>query len=151
MSRFTFFDTPLVQLKIVERQRLEDARGFLSRLFCSDDLAIAGWHKRAMRAPKTSMDEVLSLVPAEDDLLQRLDAEFDLERLHLAMRQVQSRVQAATWKSFQTTELEGQKAAAVGAELGLSVATVNVYRSRVRALIKVELKWLDDKPDSQDF
>ena len=45
MSRFTFFDTPLVQLKIVEGQRLEDARGFLSRLFCSADLTIAGWHK----------------------------------------------------------------------------------------------------------
>lgn len=97
------------------------------------------------------MGEVLSLVPAEDELFERLDAEFDLERLHLAMRQVQSRVQAATWKSFQSTELEGQKAAAVGAELGLSVATVNVYRSRVRALIKEELKWLDDKPVSQDF
>ena len=45
MSRFTFFDTPLAHLKIIERQRLEDARGFLSRLFCSDDFAIAGWHK----------------------------------------------------------------------------------------------------------
>lgn len=45
MSQFTLFDTPLAQLKIVERQRLGDARGFLSRLFCGDDLAIAGWHK----------------------------------------------------------------------------------------------------------
>ena len=45
MSRFTLFDTPLAHLKIVERQRLGDARGFLSRLFCADDLAMAGWHK----------------------------------------------------------------------------------------------------------
>ena len=45
MSRFTFLGTPLANLKIVERQRVGDARGFLSRLFCSDDLAIVGWHK----------------------------------------------------------------------------------------------------------
>lgn len=45
MSRFTLFDTPLAHLKIVERQRLGDARGFLSRLFCADDLANVGWHK----------------------------------------------------------------------------------------------------------
>ena len=124
---------------------------FRAYLYTVTRRAIARWHKRAARVPKTSMEDVLSLVPAEDDLFERLDAEFDLERLHLAMRQVQSRVQAATWKSFQSTELEGQKAATVGAELGLSVATVNVYRSRVRALIKEELRWLDDKPVSQEF
>ena len=45
MSRFTLFDTPLAHLKIVERQRLGDARGFLTRLFCADALAVAGWHK----------------------------------------------------------------------------------------------------------
>ena len=45
MSRFTLFDTPLAHLKIVERKRLGDARGFLSRLFCADDLAVVGWHK----------------------------------------------------------------------------------------------------------
>jgi len=124
---------------------------FRAYLYTVTRRTISAWQKRVMRAPKTSMDEVLSLVPAEDDLFRRLDAEFDLERLHLAMRQEQSRVQSATWKAFQTTELEGQKAAVVGAELGLSVATVNVYRSRVRALIKEELKCLDDKPVSQDF
>ena len=124
---------------------------FRAYLYTVTRRTIAGWHKRALRAPKTSMEETLQLVPAGDDLLVRLDSEFDLERLHLAMRQVQSRVQLATWRSFQATELEGQKAAAVGAELGLSVATVNVYRSRVRAMIKEELEWLDDKPVSPNF
>ena len=45
MSRFTILDTPIADLKIVERQQLGDNRGFLSRLFCVEELAAAGWHK----------------------------------------------------------------------------------------------------------
>jgi dTDP-4-dehydrorhamnose 3,5-epimerase len=36
---------PLAGLKLIERRRLGDERGFLSRLFCSDELALAGWQK----------------------------------------------------------------------------------------------------------
>ena len=45
MSRFTITDLPLQGLKLVERQRASDSRGYFSRLFCADDLAVAGWHK----------------------------------------------------------------------------------------------------------
>lgn len=45
MRRFTVTDLPLAGLKRVERQRLGDARGFLSRLFCSEELLVAGWKK----------------------------------------------------------------------------------------------------------
>jgi dTDP-4-dehydrorhamnose 3,5-epimerase len=45
MSRFQVFDTPIQGLKIVERGRLSDERGFLSRMFCSDELQAAGWRK----------------------------------------------------------------------------------------------------------
>lgn len=45
MSRFTVTDLPLGGLKLIERQRLGDSRGFFSRLFCADELATAGWHK----------------------------------------------------------------------------------------------------------
>ena len=44
MNRFNFADLPLKGLKIIERQHLLDSRGFLSRLFCSIELAAAGWH-----------------------------------------------------------------------------------------------------------
>lgn len=36
---------PLAGLNLIERQRLNDARGFLSRLFCAEQLAAAGLHK----------------------------------------------------------------------------------------------------------
>lgn len=45
MSRFTITDLPLAGLKLVERQRLGDSRGFLSRLYCAEELVAAGWQK----------------------------------------------------------------------------------------------------------
>ena len=45
MSRFTITDLPLAGLKCVQRQRLGDNRGFLTRLFCAEELATAGWTK----------------------------------------------------------------------------------------------------------
>ncbi|HJV61635.1 MAG TPA: dTDP-4-dehydrorhamnose 3,5-epimerase family protein [Albitalea sp.] len=42
-ARFSVADTPLPGLKLVVRQRVGDARGFLSRLFCADELRAAGW------------------------------------------------------------------------------------------------------------
>ena len=43
MSRFTISDLPLMGLKRVERHRIGDARGFLSRLYCVEELSAAGW------------------------------------------------------------------------------------------------------------
>jgi len=45
VNRFTLTDLPLPGLKLIERQRLGDSRGFLARLFCAEELAAAGWHK----------------------------------------------------------------------------------------------------------
>lgn len=45
MSRFSVTGLPLAGLKLVERQSLGDSRGFLSRLFCAEELDSAGWQK----------------------------------------------------------------------------------------------------------
>ncbi len=45
MSRLKFAELPLFGLKLVVRQRLGDHRGFLTRLFCREELAMAGWSK----------------------------------------------------------------------------------------------------------
>lgn len=41
--RFSIHDTPLDGLKLVERKRIGDERGFLSRFYCADELAEAGF------------------------------------------------------------------------------------------------------------
>jgi dTDP-4-dehydrorhamnose 3,5-epimerase len=43
LNRLSIIDLPLAGLKLVERQRLGDVRGFLSRIFCLNELAAAGW------------------------------------------------------------------------------------------------------------
>lgn len=45
MNRFDIAPTPLAGLHIITRQTIGDCRGFLSRLFCSDELAAAGWSR----------------------------------------------------------------------------------------------------------
>lgn len=45
MSRLTVTGTAIAGLCVVQRQRLKDDRGFLSRLFCAQELASAGWIK----------------------------------------------------------------------------------------------------------
>jgi dTDP-4-dehydrorhamnose 3,5-epimerase len=45
VNRFTLTHLPLPGLKLIERQHLGDSRGFLTRLFCAEELAAAGWTK----------------------------------------------------------------------------------------------------------
>jgi dTDP-4-dehydrorhamnose 3,5-epimerase len=45
MSRFTVVDMPLSGLKRITREPKGDSRGTLTRLFCAEDLAPAGWQK----------------------------------------------------------------------------------------------------------
>ena len=39
MNRFTFTATPLQGLMLIQRHPIGDQRGYLERLFCSDELA----------------------------------------------------------------------------------------------------------------
>ena len=42
-SRFSFTPTALKGLMVVERQRLADHRGYLSRVFCAEELSAVGF------------------------------------------------------------------------------------------------------------
>lgn len=53
MSRFIVLDTPIHGLKVVERQLMGDSRGFLSRLFCAEEFAAAGWCKPIIQVNQT--------------------------------------------------------------------------------------------------
>jgi len=45
MSQFSVIDTPIAGLHVVERKMIGDSRGFLSRIFCAEQLNQFGWHK----------------------------------------------------------------------------------------------------------
>lgn len=42
-SCFNILDTPFAGLRLIRRQQFGDARGYLQRLFCVEELAAAGW------------------------------------------------------------------------------------------------------------
>lgn len=49
MSRFVVSDTPINGVKVLERTLISDHRGGLSRVFCAQELASAGWNKPVMQ------------------------------------------------------------------------------------------------------
>lgn len=53
MSRFNLSETPLPGLQLVQRLALGDSRGFFERVFCTDELAQAGWHKPVAQINRT--------------------------------------------------------------------------------------------------
>lgn len=45
MKRFQILSFSLSGLVLIERRSCVDDRGFLARMFCSEELAVVGWHK----------------------------------------------------------------------------------------------------------
>ena len=45
MARFDCFDTPLANLKVIQRKPIEDVRGFLSRFYCAEEFESFGVSK----------------------------------------------------------------------------------------------------------
>ena len=54
MNRLTCTDLPLKGLFLIDHHRIGDNRGFLSRMFCMGELAIAGWKKPIAQINYTS-------------------------------------------------------------------------------------------------
>ena len=88
--------------------------------------------------------ELLRTVEAREDLVRRLDEEFDRELLDEAMARVRMRVVPRTWEAFERTALRGQSGAEAAQALGMKVATVFVARSKVQKMIQEEMQKLED-------
>jgi RNA polymerase sigma factor (sigma-70 family) len=90
--------------------------------------------------------ELLQTVEAREDLVRRLEDEFDRELLDEAMARVRMRVTPRTWEAFERTALLGQSGAEAAKGLGMKVATVFVARSKVQKMLQEEMQKLED-PD----
>jgi RNA polymerase sigma-70 factor (ECF subfamily) len=83
--------------------------------------------------------ETLKTVAARDDLLRRLNEEFDQELLEEAVARVQERVEPHTWEAFRLTALEGMSGAEAARQLQLKVATVFKAKSKVFKMLQEEM------------
>jgi RNA polymerase sigma-70 factor (ECF subfamily) len=92
----------------------------------------------------------LESLEARDDLIERLDEQFDRELLEEASVRVRLRVEPHTWEAFRLTAVEGMAGAAVAERLGIKVATVFKAKSKVQRMLREEIGRLEGS-GSADF
>jgi RNA polymerase sigma-70 factor (ECF subfamily) len=136
-----------VLLKLAEKMRAfeyDPARSFRAWLKTVTRHAwLDSCSARPAAAGGSQAVEMLQTVEARDDLVRRLDAEFDRELLDEAAARVRVRVAPRTWDAFERTAVRGESGAEAAAALGMKVATVFVARSKVQKMLQEELHKLD--------
>ena len=112
-------------------------------------LAHHAWHDFRSRARRPTLfagnghaEDPLRVVTARDDLVRRLEVEFDLELLDEAVDRVRRRVTGPTWEAFRLTAWSAQPAVEVARQLNKKVATVYVARSKVQRMLQDEIEVL---------
>jgi RNA polymerase sigma-70 factor (ECF subfamily) len=92
---------------------------------------------------QAASQELLANLEAREDLVRRLEEEFDLELLEVATRIVRQRVAPQTWEAYRLTTSEGLSGAEAAARVGLSVAAVFMAKSTVKAMLQEEIRTLE--------
>jgi len=87
--------------------------------------------------------QVLSTLQARDELLARMEEEFDREVVDRACSTVRERVGPQTWEAFRLLSSEGKSGEEVAAQLGMNVAAVFKAKSRIVGFIRAEIQRLD--------
>jgi RNA polymerase sigma-70 factor (ECF subfamily) len=98
---------------------------------------------RSGRAGGVKVQELLEAAEAGEDLAARLEAEFDLELLEIAVGRVSQRVDARTMAAFRMTAIEGQSGDVVAEQLAMQVTAVYMARSRVQKMIREVIQELE--------
>jgi RNA polymerase sigma-70 factor (ECF subfamily) len=105
---------------------------------------------RRQRAGQGSGDSAvlaaLHSLEAGEDLTRRLEQEFDLELLEEAAARVRLRVQPHTWEAYRLLTEESLTVAEVAGRLGMQVAMVFVARSKVKRMLREQVRHLERAP-----
>jgi RNA polymerase sigma-70 factor (ECF subfamily) len=102
--------------------------------------------RHASGSGDSAVDRLLLNVAAGEDLVKRLEEEFDRELLQEAMQRVRLRVAPQTWQAFRLTALEGLSGAEAAARIPMAVAQVFVAKRRVQKMLREEVARLE-RPD----
>jgi RNA polymerase sigma-70 factor (ECF subfamily) len=131
-----------VRLRQFEYDPSRSFRGFLRKLV-RDALKDAMAARGRGAGGGNASEELLANLEAREDLIRRLEEEFDLELLEAASRIVQGRVAPRTWEAYRLTTSEGLSGAEAAARVGLSVAAVFMAKSSVKAMLQDEIRALE--------
>jgi RNA polymerase sigma factor (sigma-70 family) len=88
----------------------------------------------------------LHALEAGDDLARHLEKEFDLELLEEATARVRLRVKAHTWEAYRLLTEESLSVPEVAGRLGMQVAMVFVARSKVKRMLREQVRQLERTP-----
>jgi RNA polymerase sigma-70 factor (ECF subfamily) len=91
----------------------------------------------------SASQERLASLEAREDLIRRLEEEFDLELLEAATRIVRRRVTPQTWEAYQLTTSGGLSGAEAAARLGMTVAAVFMAKSSVKGMLQEQIRTLE--------
>ncbi len=98
------------------------------------------WHTGTGDVKAQSLLEEL---PARENLVARLEEEYDRELLELAIEHVRNRVEAHTWETFRLLALDNVSGKEVAEKLALKLNTVYAIRNKVQRMIREEMARLD--------
>jgi RNA polymerase sigma factor (sigma-70 family) len=104
---------------------------------------VASRHLVAAGCGDSGQWERLLTVTAREDLVQRLEDEFDRELLEEAMVRVRIRVAPHNWEAFRLTAIDGMEAREVARRLDMKIAHVYAARSNIQRLLREEVKELE--------
>lgn len=102
-------------------------------------------HSEEKRHPQGSGDtdigNLLSNLPGETDESSAIwDREYEQRMFEWAAEKIRKSVQPTTWQAFWQTAVDGKSAKEVADSLGITPATVYVYKGRVMAQIKEQIR-----------
>jgi RNA polymerase sigma-70 factor (ECF subfamily) len=89
------------------------------------------------------MLEVLKGIEARDDLIARLEEQFDQELMEEAVARVRLRVEPHNWEAFRLTAWEGLSADATAKQLGIRVTAVFKAKSRILQMLREQIAMLE--------
>jgi RNA polymerase sigma factor (sigma-70 family) len=150
--------TQTVLLKLMEHMKVfeyDPSKSFRAWLKTVSYRAWAKWRDARQNLAVGTEDIRIALqtLEAKEDLLTRLEKEYDRELMEMAMVRVSQRVEPHTWEVFRLLALQGLPGAEVARRLNLRVATAYVARSKVQRMIQAEIRLLEEaqqQPEQQE-
>jgi RNA polymerase sigma factor (sigma-70 family) len=122
-------------------------RGWLRSLVKSAALDAMAARRRAVGTDAEEVAEKLASAEAREDLVRRLEEEFDLELLEAATAAVRGRVAARSWEAYHLTAFEGRDASEAAAMLGMRVGAVYQAKSSILQMLQQEVRRLGGGPE----
>ncbi len=104
---------------------------------------VKGYQRSGVPGSDQDVRQVLEQQEVGEDLVQRLNEEFDQELFQEARKRVHQRVEPRTWEAFQLTAVEGLSGAEAAGRLGMKVLTVYKARSKVQTMLREEVARLE--------